>query len=76
MMTGWTYTMSGYGVGHWLIFAVMVAVALYPIGRILSRLGFSPFWSVLALVPLVNLIGLWLLAFVDWPEGAERRTPS
>ena len=72
MMTGWT-DMMGYGVGHWIFFAVMVAVVLYPIGRILGRLGLSPFWSVLALIPLVNLIGLWLLAFVDWPgQGGNR----
>ena len=69
MMTGWTEMMSGYGVGHWIAFAVIVAVVLYPIGRILGRLGLSPFWSVLALIPLVNLIGLWLLAFIDWPRG-------
>lgn len=65
--------MAGYGLGHWLAFAIMVAIFLYPIGRILGRIGLSPFWSVLALIPLANLIALWLLAFIDWP-GAERRT--
>jgi hypothetical protein len=59
--------MAGYGLGHWVIFAVMVAVFLYPIGRILGRIGLSPFWSVLALIPLVNLVALWFLAFIDWP---------
>lgn len=48
------------------VFAQTVAF-LYPIGRILGRIGLSPFWSVLAVVPLVNLIGLWVLAFADWP---------
>jgi hypothetical protein len=56
--------------GHWLFFAVMVAVILYPVGRILKRWGLSPFWSVLALIPVVNLISLWTLAFTEWP--AER----
>ena len=65
--------MWGYGVGHWIFFVVMVAVVLYPIGRILGRLGLSPFWSVLALIPIVNLIGLWLLAFVDWPRDTGAR---
>lgn len=73
MMTGWTDMMWGYGVGHWIFFVVMVAIVLYPIGRILGRLGLSPFWSVLALIPIVNLIGLWLLAFVDWPRGTGTR---
>ena len=38
---------TGYGLTHWIIFVVMVAVVLYPIGRILRRLGLSPFWSLL-----------------------------
>jgi hypothetical protein len=58
----------GYGLDHWLIFVVMVAVLLYPIGRILARIGLSPFWSILALIPFVNLIALWFLAFINWPE--------
>ena len=64
--------MYGFGLGHWLIFAAMIAIVLYPIGRILSRIGFSPFWSVLALSPLVNLIALWILAVVAWPERAAK----
>ena len=67
MMADWR-DMAGYGLGHWLVFAVMVAVVLYPIGKILGRIGLSPFWSIVALVPLVNLVALWVLAFIDWPE--------
>jgi len=58
---------TGYGLTHWIIFVVMVAVVLYPTGRILKRLGLSPFWSLLVFVPRVNLIALWVLAFSDWP---------
>jgi hypothetical protein len=70
MMNDWTM-MAGYGIGHWIIFAVTIGVVLYPIGRILNRIGLSPFWSILALIPLVNLIALWVLAFVDWPGRKE-----
>lgn len=66
MMAGWI-DMGGYGFGHWLFFIIMVAVLVYPIGRILGRLGLSPFWSVIAFIPFVNLIALWFLAFMDWP---------
>ena len=62
-----------YGFWHWIFFAIFVAVLLYPIGRILGRVGFSPFWSVFALIPFVNLIALWLFALIDWPSG-ERGT--
>lgn len=71
MMVNWV-DMAGYGFGHWLLFAVMIAVFLYPIGRILGRVGWSPFWSILAVIPFVNLIALWLLAFVEWPERERK----
>ena len=61
---GWMMVAS-WGLGHWLMFAVMAAAILYPIGLILKRLVFSPFWSVLALVPGVNLIALWSLALTS-----------
>lgn len=71
MMNDW-WVMSGYGLVHWIVFAVAVAVLLYPIGRILGRIGLSPFWSILAVVPLVNLIALWVLAFSEWPAGKNQ----
>ena len=60
-MYGWMMTGS-WGVTHLLVFAIMVAVVLYPVGLILRHLGYSPFWAVLACVPGVNLIGLWVVA--------------
>ena len=67
MVDDWA-NMNAYGYGHWLFFVIMAALILYPLGRILSRLGFSPFWSVLVFVPAVNIISLWVLAFYDWPD--------
>jgi uncharacterized membrane protein len=71
MMNDWI-GVSAFGIGHWAIFAVMVAAILYPIGRILGRIGLSPFWSVCALIPVVNVVALWILAFTDWPQDATR----
>ncbi len=71
MMGDWTM-MAGYGPAHWIMFAIMIVVILYPIGRVLGRIGMSPFWSILALIPLVNLIALWVLAFVEWPKRGTR----
>jgi len=74
MMEHWMY---GYGPTHWLWFVVMIAVVIYPAGRILSRMGFSPLWSILIFIPLVNLIALWILAFIEWSGGRrdEARDP-
>lgn len=68
MMYGYDMMTGPWAIGHWLVFAAMAALVLYPTGRILQRLGFSPFWSVVAMIPLANLIGLWVLAMIDWPR--------
>jgi hypothetical protein len=60
--------MDSWSVWHWTIFVISVALVLYPVGRILGRLGFSPFWSILALIPLVNLVALWVVALSPWPR--------
>jgi hypothetical protein len=67
MMDNWT-NMGEYGLAHLIVLVAVAALILYPIGRILRRAGLSPFWSVLALIPLVNFISLWVFAFTDWPR--------
>lgn len=63
--------MDGYSLSGLLMLALMLAVILFPIGRILGRIGLSPFWSILAVVPLLGLLGLWALAFMEWPARRE-----
>jgi hypothetical protein len=77
MMFGpdWTHTMTGAMTAwHLIVFAVFAILVLYPAGRILQRLGFSPVWAVLALIPFVNLIGLWVVAIVPWPRDVAGTT--
>lgn len=68
--------MVGYGFSHWLMFVIMAALILYPVGRILGRIGLSPFWSVVAMIPFLNLIGLWVLAFTQWPRNGKGVMPN
>nr|WP_283829338.1 hypothetical protein [Bradyrhizobium diazoefficiens] len=58
----------------WFWFFVMAGILIFPIARILSRIGFSPLWALLAFIPFANLIGLWALALADWPIK-ERSAP-
>ena len=53
---------------HWLIVLIYLFVLGYPVTRILKRLGYSAWWVIIAFIPLVNLIGLWVLSFVRWPR--------
>lgn len=65
MMQDW---MMPYGSAQWLMFVVVVALVAYPVGKILSRIGFSPLWAILAFLPIVNLLGLWIVALAEWPK--------
>jgi hypothetical protein len=64
--------------------ATLVCSSVRPRPILRSRFGSSPFfnpqqhecggrrrwWTILAFVPLVNLIGLWVFAFTRWPSRA------
>jgi hypothetical protein len=38
-----------------------------PVANVLHRAGRTRWWTVLAFVPGVNLIALWVFAFSRWP---------
>jgi hypothetical protein len=48
-----------------LLFWVIVLVV--PFWKLWQRTGHSGWWGVLMIVPLANIIALWVLAFKDWP---------
>lgn len=55
------------GGGFWfLIVAVLLVV---PFWRILPRYGIHQYWSLLAALPAVAVILLWIIAFKDEAEG-------
>ena len=47
---------------HHLIFIV-------PAWKICKRVGLNPALSLLILIPLVNLVAVWVFAFAQWPAG-------
>lgn len=53
----------------------MIAVLLFglPIARIVERTGRSRWWFVVFLIPGVNIVAVWTLAFVRWP-AVDRST--
>lgn len=42
-----------------------------PAGMILKRIGLSSWWALLCFIPVVALLGLWMLAFIRWPRGSQ-----
>jgi hypothetical protein len=55
-----------------LLGLLLLAVPLLMLGRVVRRAGFSPWWALVVLVPLVNLVALWVFAYVRWPAIDDR----
>jgi uncharacterized membrane protein len=61
---------NGFGGGFGILWlAVYIILIVIPVAKILGRLGFSQWWAAVAIVPVVNLIFLWVMAFSEWPRN-------
>lgn len=60
--------MGGLGMRELVIVALIVLVFLWPWSKILRKAGYSGWFCLLAPVPLVNIIALWIFAVADWPS--------
>lgn len=61
----------------WLALLVMGIYLAFKIGLagfVLARTGRSPLWSLVIMVPVGEILGIWLLAYAPWPryEAARR----
>jgi hypothetical protein len=54
-------------VGLALMVASVAFIAIL-IARVLRRTGFSPWLAFVAIVPVFNVVCLWVFAFSDWPS--------
>lgn len=60
--------MGSLSVVHWIIYLLVLALVIYPFWRILSRMGLPGVLSLLVIIPVVNLVFLWVVAFIAWPR--------
>lgn len=56
---------------HLFVIVVMGVVVLIPLWLIFKKAGFSPWLSLLTVVPLVGLFVLYYVAFARWPEKSK-----
>jgi hypothetical protein len=50
------------------IVGLMIAATLTLTGFLLARMGYKPLWALLLLVPTVNVVAIWTLAFLKFPR--------
>jgi hypothetical protein len=60
--------MGSFSIWHWIIFLLFVYIYVAPCWRIAKKAGYSGAWSLLAVVPLVNIAMLWAFALAKWPN--------
>lgn len=65
-----SFGMGSFGIWHLLILIIYIVIIGVPVAHILSRVGLSIWWTILAFIPLVNVIALWVFAYAQWPERA------
>lgn len=61
--------MGKYSSLHWLLLLVIFVI---PAWRVVAKAGFNGAWSLLLLIPFVNLIAIWVFAFMRWPVAHPR----
>lgn len=59
------FDMYAFGPIHMLVLGLVLIV---PFWQLFSKAGYSGWWSLLMIVPILNLITLYVLAFSSWPS--------
>lgn len=49
-----------------IVMTVGEALFAVPAAMVLKRTGHSPWWALLCFIPVLALLGLWVLAFTAW----------
>ena len=51
-----------------VVVVLLIILLFWPYAKILSRAGYSPWLVLILLVPIVNVIAIWLFAYANWPN--------
>lgn len=60
--------MGGISITQILTIIVLFFAFIFPMSRVFSRAGFHPAMCFLLLIPVVNVIALYYLAYAKWPS--------
>lgn len=58
------------------IYGVMLTYTIAAGGYALARTGIRPLWVLLLLIPTVNVIAIWLWAYLRWPAVQAQPIPN
>ena len=64
--------MAYFSLWHLVIFILFFVLPLWFFGKAVGKAGFSPWWVLFAVVPIVNIVMLWVFAYAKWPAFPDR----
>ena len=64
----------GLSIWQWLFVIFLIVVLSIPIARILTRIDYSKWWTIVYFILFVNIVGIWILAYSRWPAVDRTRT--
>lgn len=53
---------------HWLVVVLVFVLPTVLFSKIVVKAGFPVRWALLGLIPVVNVVALWMFAFGQWPK--------
>lgn len=60
--------MGTFSIVHWIIVLAAMLATIIPVAKVLGRVGLSPWWSILSVIPIIGWFGIWALAYARWPK--------
>jgi hypothetical protein len=64
--------MDGISIWQLIIILFIILISLLIFRPIVNKAGYSGWWALTMLVPLVNLIMIWVFAFAKWPAEKSK----
>jgi hypothetical protein len=59
-----------------LSMVIMGLIIVVPFWKIFGKAGFAPALSILMLIPFINLVMIFYLAFAEWPVFKGKQPPQ
>jgi len=60
---------------HWASFLGLLIGLGFPVYKIIRKAGYNGWWVVFGVVPILNLLLLWIFAFAEWPNTKRSEMP-
>ena len=65
--------MEATGFSIWQLLAFGFFILFYSVifGTPLKKAGFSRWWALLMAFPLLNIVAVWVFAYISWPNESS-----